>query len=448
MMRQPHPRVPFLPADVFTRPVPELPSAPTAPALPATPPPRRAWLKPAALALALLLAVAATLAWRARPVPAEGLVLQPQPLQRTLQFSARVLTPARVEVGSTLTGRVARVPVQEGAQVAPGAVLVQLEDDELQAALQQAQATLRQAQARSASQRAVARPGADAALLQAEATRATAERELARTRELVAQGFLSQARLDEVQRSLAVASAQRDAALAQAQANRDDGPELAGIEAQRLAALAAVQAASARLGQATLRAPAPAIVIARQVEPGQIVQPGRMLLTLAVQGPTELVAQVDERFLGQLRVGQRAMVLADAYPQQPFNAVLSRVAPGVDAARGAVEVIFTPTGTAPPFLREDMTLSVEAITGEKAQALVLPLRALRPGPAEGEARVLVLQEGRAQERRVTLGLRTLDQAEVTAGLAAGDTLLLNPLLAPGTRVRVGTPATPSAPAAR
>jgi HlyD family secretion protein len=43
-------------------------------------------------------------------------------------------------------------------------------------------------------------------------------------------------------------------------------------------------------------------------------------------------------------------------------------------------------------------------------------------------------DGRAAERRVTLGLRTLDQAEVTAGLAAGDTLLLNPQIAPGTRV--------------
>ncbi|KPF48605.1 hypothetical protein IP87_06540 [beta proteobacterium AAP121] len=387
------------------------------------------------LALLVALAVAATLAWRARPVVAETLVLQPQALQRTLQFSARVLTPARVEVGSTLTGRVARVPVQEGERVAAGAALVLLEDEELQAALRQARATLRQAEARADSQRAVAQPGADAALQQAEATRSTAERELSRTRELVAQGFLSPARLDEAQRALAVAGAQRDAARAQARANRADGPEPAGIEAQRLAAAAAVQAASARLAQATLRAPAPASVIARQVEPGQIVQPGRVLMTLALAGPTEFVAQVDERFLGQLRVGQRAMVLADAYPLQPFRAVLARLAPGVDAARGAVEVVFTPDGAAPGFLREDMTLSVEAITGERARALVLPLRALRPGPAEGQARVLVLHEGRAQERPVTLGLRTLDQAEVTAGLAAGDTLLLDPLLAPGARVR-------------
>ncbi len=389
------------------------------------------------IAALLLAAVAAAwFFWQARPVAVDGLVLREQPLQRTLQFSARVLTPARVEVGSTLTGRVSSVPAREGLAVEAGAVLVQLEADELTAALAQAQATLRQAQARSDSQRAVARPGADAALLQAEATLAAAERDLARTRELVAQGFVSSARLDEVQRNLAVARAQGDAARAQAQANRADGPELAGIEAQRQSAQAAVQAAAARLGQATLRSPAAGRVIARTVEPGQIVQPGRVLLTLAVSGPTELVAQVDERFLGQLRVGQAARVLADAYPAQPFDAVLARIAPGVDPARGAVEVIFTPSGAAPAFLREDMTLSVEAITGERSAALVLPLNAMRPSLPDGSASVLVLQDGRAQERRVTLGLRTLDRAEVTQGLAAGDTLLLAPQLAPGARVDV------------
>jgi len=328
------------------------------------------------------------------------------------------------------------VLVREGDSVAAGAALLQLEPEELAATLQQAQASLRQAQARLASQRAVASPGADAALRQAQVTLAAAERDLQRTRELVAQGFISSARLDEVQRSVDLASAQRDAAQAQARANRPDGPELAGLEAQRQAAEAAVQAASARLAQLTLRAPAAARVIARTVEPGQIVQPGRVLLELAVTGPTELVAQVDERFLGQLRVGQSARVLADAYPLQPFDAVLARLAPGVDAARGAVEVVFTPVGTAPAFLREDMTLSIEAITGERPQAVVLPLGALRQGAIGTAGQVLVLEDGRVRERAVTLGLRTLDQAEVTAGLAAGDTLLLDPQLAPGARVKL------------
>lgn len=397
---------------------------------------------------AWLLAAAAVVAlgvwmWRAQAPQVDALALKPQALVRSLQFSARVQTPARVDIGSTLTGRVERVLVREGAAVSVGTPLVELESAELRAALGQAEAALRQAQARSVSQQAVGRPSTDAALTQAETALAVAERELTRTRELLAAGFISPARLDEAQGRVDTARAQRDAARAQAVANLVDGPETANVQAQLQAARAAAEVARARLAQATLRAPAAGRVIARDVEPGQIVQAGRALLTLSIDGPTELVAQVDERFLGQLQAGQRARVLADAYPQQPFDATLLRLAPAVDAQRGAVEVIFAVTGSAPTFLREDMTLSIETITGERAAALVLPLRALRTltsaGGAGGAERASVLLldgEGRAVERPVTLGLRTLDQAEVASGLAAGDTVLLDPHLVPGRRVRV------------
>lgn len=391
-----------------------------------------------AVLVTLVVAAGGGLAWRSRAVEVDALQVTARPLQRSLQFSARVKTPARVDIGSTLTGRVDKVRVREDDVVTSGMPLLELEADELRAALAQAQAALRQAQARTASQQAVARPSADAALLQADAALSTAERELTRTRELVASNFISAARLDEVQRNVASARAQRDATRAQSQANRRDGPETAGVQAQQLAAQAAVEAARARLAQATLRAPAAGRVITRAVEAGQIVQPGRALLTLAIDGPTELLALVDERFLGQLRVGQRARVLADAFPQQPFDARLARLAPAVDAQRGAVEVTFTIEGTGPDFLREDMTLSVEAITGERSSALVIPLQALRAGEAASgadRADVLVLEGDRAAERKVTLGLRTLDQAEVTAGLAAGDTVLLDATLKPGTRVK-------------
>lgn len=399
---------------------------------------RGAWL----LAAVLLLA-AAGLAWRLQPVAVEAIAVRTQPLQRTLLFSARVETPARVEIGATVTGRVARVLVREGDEVAAGAPLVALEAEEQRAALAQAQASLAQAQARLAAQQAVSRPSADAALAQAEASLRAAERELQRTRELLAAGFISSARLDEAQRALDIARAQRDAARVQARAQRNEGAEAAAAHAQLQLAQAALEAARARLDQHTLRAPAPGRVIARGVEPGQIVQPGRALLTLAVQGPTELVAQVDERFLAQLEPGQRARVLADAYPGRPFEARLLRLAPGVDAQRGAVEVVFAPEGAAPGFLREDMTLSVEVVTGEREAALVLPLRALRDaGPAgddrhgsAGPATVLVAEDGRARLREVRLGLRTLDQVEITAGLSDGEAVLLAPALEPGTRVK-------------
>jgi HlyD family secretion protein len=413
---------------------------------PVTPPRRRRW--PWVVA-AVVIAGAAVFAWQTLRGPrVDALSLSYAPLVRTLQFSARVATLSRVDVGSTVTGRVAQVLVNEGAQVRKGDVLVQLESEELRAALTQAIATERQAQSRLNGLRSTGRSGARATLAQSDATLLAAEAELARVKPLVAQGFFSGSRLDEAQRAVDVARAQQSGARAQSQAVGDAGTEVMQAEAQRAAAQAATAAAQARLKQTAVLAPADARVLTRQVEPGQIVQPGKALMALALAGPTQLVAQVDERFLDQLQVGQSAMVVADAFAGQRFAARVLSIAPSVDAQRGAIEVKFALEQQPPAFLREDMTLSVEVETGQRARALVLPLRALRTQASVESATVLVLDAGRAQERKVRLGLRTLSAAEVLEGLAEGDDVLLGGSLKAGDRVRpqaVGlrTPAVPN-----
>ncbi len=331
------------------------------------------------LAVVLVLAVVGLSALALRAPKAQVLVVQPAELVRTLQFSARVATLSRVDVGSTVTGRVAQVTVREGAQVQRGEVLVRLETDELQAALAQAVASERQA---------------DATLQAARAT-------LQRAEQLVKQNFYSAAQLDEARRALDVAVAQQGAARA------------------------AVTAARARLEQARIEAPAEARVLARMVEPGQIVQPGKALLTLALAGPTQLVAQVDERFLDQLQVGQNASVVADAFAQQRFAARVLSIAPLVDAQRGAIEVKFALLQEAPAFLREDMTLSVEVETGRRAAALTLPLGTLRQSTGDSASVLVVASDGTLQARTLRLGLRTLAAVEVREGLQAGDAVLMD-----------------------
>jgi HlyD family secretion protein len=331
------------------------------------------------LAVVLLLAVVGVSALALRAPKAQVLVVQPADLVRTLQFSARVATLSRVDVGSTVTGRVAQVTVREGAQVQRGEVLVRLETDELQAALAQAVASERQA---------------DATLQAARAT-------LQRAEQLVKQNFYSAAQLDEARRALDVAVAQQGAARA------------------------AVTAARARLEQARIEAPAEARVLARMVEPGQIVQPGKALLTLALAGPTQLVAQVDERFLDQLQVGQNASVVADAFAQRRFAARVLSIAPLVDAQRGAIEVKFALLQEAPAFLREDMTLSVEVETGRRAAALTLPLGTLRQSTGDSASVLVVASDGTLQARTLRLGLRTLAAVEVREGLQAGDAVLMD-----------------------
>jgi len=304
-------------------------------------------------------------------------MVQPSTLVRTLQFSARVATVARVDVGATVTGRVRQVRVEEGVRVQVGQVLIELEEDELRAALRQAQATQRQAAA----------------------TRRNAREELTRMQALVAQGFVTGSRADDARRAVDVAQAQEGAALA------------------------AVDVAQARLAQTRILAPTAARVLARHVEPGQIVQAGKSLLSLALAGPTQLVAAVDERFLAQLQLGQRADVIADAFPQQRFSARVSALAPAIDPQRGAVEVRLDLEGAPPLFLREDLTVSVEVETGRREQALVLPLTALREGDA-----VWVVDDGRLQSRPVRLGLRTLQSVEVLQRVAIARALLPQPAL--------------------
>ena len=391
-----------------------------------------------ALGAVVLVVAAFTGVMALRGPQVDALLVQSAPLVRTLQFSARVATLSRVDVGSTVTGRVAQVQVTEGAQVRQGDVLVQLESDELAAALAQAVAAERQAQSRLVGLRSSGRSAAQAARAQANATLQAASASLARVQQLVAQGFYSAAQLDEAQRAVDVAQAQQLSAQAQVQANADAGTDVVQAQAQLALARAATVAAQARLAQTTLVAPADARVLVRDVEPGQIVQPGKALLSLALAGPTQLVAQVDERFLDQLLPGQKASVVADAFAGQRFAARVLTIAPSVDAQRGAIEVKFALEQQAPAFLREDMTLSVEVETARRERTLVLPQAALR-GPVEGDqATVLVLQEGRAQARPVRLGLRTLDAVEVLDGLAEGDTVLRGGAVQAGDRVRART----------
>ncbi len=393
-------------------------------------------------AVALLFGAAAAWWFMRAPVVAAAAV-QPAPLLRTLLFSARVATASRVEVGSTLTGRVREVLVAEGATVRQGDVLVKLESEELRAALEQARASERQAAARLAGLRSSGRSAAQAGVAQAESVLQAARSEMQRTQDLVARGFLSEAKLDEARRAVDVAQAQLAGASAQRSANDEQGTDVAQAQAQLALARSAVAAAQARLEQAVISAPADARVLLRAVEPGQIVQPGKALLTLALAGAAQLEGQVDERYLEQLRVGQSAVVTADAFPSQRFEARVLSIAPLVDAQRGAVEVKLSLPQAPPAYLREDMTLSVQVETGRRERALVVPVQALggdRDKRSDATATVLVARDGRVEQRRVRLGLATLEAVEVVEGLAAGDVVLLGPAPAPGQRVHADTSA--------
>jgi HlyD family secretion protein len=117
-------------------------------------------------------------------------------------------------------------------------------------------------------------------------------------------------------------------------------------------------------------------VLTRNVEPGITIQPGKLLMTLSPSGVTELVVQIDEKNFALLRLGQKALASADAYPDRRFAAEITFISPAVDPLRGSVEIRLRVT-EAPEYLRQEMTISVDIETARRADALIVPNEAIR-----------------------------------------------------------------------
>lgn len=351
----------------------------------------------------------------------DTLTVQRRDFVQTVVASGRVASPHRMDLGAQVTGTVLAVPVAEGQHVAAGQLLVQLNAEEARATLAQAELAVQQAQARLRQLRELQAPVAEQTLRQARATADTARAAAERQQALFRQGFINQAALDESARALEVAEAQWRSAQLQVATTRPGGSDLALAEAALVQAAAAADAARARLAYQQLRAPAAGTLIARSVEPGEVVQAGKALLTLSPDGPTQLVLQIDEKNLRLLRAGQPALASADADPQQRFGATLVYLNPGVNAQTGAVEVRLD-VPAPPALLRQDMTVSVDIEVARRPQALLLPAEALREA-AGSPPWVLKVDQGQARRQPLRIGLRSPGWVEVLDGVQAGDAVL-------------------------
>jgi len=357
-----------------------------------------------------------------------------RPVVQRVVASGRVRPPARVNLASLAIGRVAKVNVREGDRVTAGQLLVELQDAEAAAALRQAQGRVAEAAARLEQVQGVTGRQAAEALRQAELRVADAEATLTRTRQLTEAGGTSQEALEEAERRAAVAHSQRDAASAQA-ASTASGAEARLVAAGLVQAEAARSIATCRLEETRIRAPAAGQVILREVETGDVLPAGQSLITMVVDGDLQLVAQVDEKNLAYLEPGLAARASADAFPGDLFAAEVATVSPSVDPARGTVEVRLR-VPTPPPFLRADMTVSINVDVGRRDRALVVPTEAVRD--PTGEPWVLAISAGRAERRAVKLGLRGDALVEVVDGLSEGEAVIAPSAgwIEPGSRVRV------------
>ncbi|WP_312916329.1 efflux RND transporter periplasmic adaptor subunit [Stutzerimonas kunmingensis] len=355
-----------------------------------------------------------------------GYRLETRPLVQRVVASGEVDSQSLAQVGSEITSVIAVRHVREGDAVKAGDLLLELRDDEQLARLREAEAALQQLIDST-------RPQAQATLREAQNNLEQAERELQRRETLFERKLLASEPLEQARRAALTARVVRDRARFAASAVVEGGSEDQVLR-QRL------EAARANLAKTRIHAQVDGIVQTREVEPGDLVQPGRTLLTIARSGSSEILLPLDEKNLAPIELGQAARIIADAYPDRVLPARVSFIAPSVDTARGTIDVHLDLLEPA-DFLRQGMTVSVNIETGRREQALVLPNDALRARDGT-RAQVLRVNDGVVERVGVRLGMLGTALSEVSEGLAAGDLVLIGDA-EEGQRVRVREQAIPT-----
>lgn len=383
-------------------------------------------MKRSLIAAAALVLAAAALGWvaveKARGPVLEGYQVASRALVQTVVATGRVVAVSRVKVGSAVTGVVVERRVREGDAVQPGDVLAVLRADDLDAAVREAEAVLAELQQST-------RPQALAALQEAEARLAQSRRETERQRDLFQRQLIAREAMEQAIQAETINRTSAELARLAAGALAAGNPAEAAAKA-RLATAEAVRA------KATIRAEVAGTVLTRNVEPGDLVQPGRVLFEIARAGATEVLVPLDEKNLEVLALGQSAMCIADAYPSRPFPARVAFISPSVDPQRGSVDIRLA-VAPEPDFLRQDMTVSVNVETGRRESALVVPSDALRNVDGD-RAELWLVTNGRATKRQVVLGLRGIALTEITHGLKPGSWILADAAgsVVEGSRVRI------------
>ncbi len=263
----------------------------------------------------------------------------------------------QADINSTVTERIARINFTDGQRVPRGAVIAELVQAEQSATLKENQARLREA-----------------------------ELQLARLKQLQAQGFATKARIDEQQAAVEVARA-------------------------------GTQQASSQIADRVIRAPFSGWLSLRRISPGTVVNAGTTIVTIVDHSTIKLDFTVPETYLPALKPGLEISATAAAFPDEQFRGRISSIDPVLDpVTRSATARAILPNPDLR--LRPGMLMTVD-INSPARQALTVPELAVI-GEGSGAYVWKVGADNQATRANVTAGIRRDGRVEILSGLNEGD----------------------------
>ncbi len=297
-------------------------------------------------------------------LPVEVAVARQDTVVDAIQATGQIEAIQATDLQPEIEGRVVAIPMTEGGEVAKGAPLFRIDDQELKAE--------------------VAR---------AEADRDLKEQALVRTRQLLAQNA---AAISDLERA----------------------------DAEARSAQASLDLLKLRLSRTTVRAPFAGIAGQRLVSLGDYVTTSTKLVTVRTIDPMRVAFTVPERYAGVVRKGQRASFQVAAVPGEEFTGKVDFVSPGVQLpARTLLIKALVPNGRRK--LQAGMFIEARLATAVRPRAIVVPEESVLA--LQGQYFVFVILDGKAARRAVTLGVRSPGEVEVNSGVDAGEQVVVGGL---------------------
>jgi HlyD family secretion protein len=321
-----------------------------------------------------------------------------------LNSTGYVVAQRKAAISSKASGRLEWLGVAEGTRVKAGEIIARLDSRDVSAQLDAARANVNVARA---------------ALEQTLAEDRDAEASLRRTRDLIAQKFVSQSALDQ-------AKARSDRAVAGVASGK------AGV----IAAEANARNAQVAVDYTLIRAPFDGIILSKSANVGDMVTPFSSaadskgaVVTMADMSTLEVEADVSESSLSKISVGQPTEITLDALPDMRFAGTVSRMVPTVDRAKATVmtKVRFD---LIDPRVLPEMSAKVSFLSQRVTPEQQKPLVAVNPdalAQRDGKSVVFVVRDNRAVEVPVTPGKKIADLTAIAGDVKSGEKAVLKPL---------------------